>query len=224
MGELTASVADEAKRKSSQRRLIQSLLWVIVVITILGGYWFPLLGFTVPVVMVAGLVGGLLKGRFVCGWLCPRGAFFDRVMTPISSRRGIPDFLRNGLFRWTMLVLLMGFMALQIAQNPGDVYHWGRVFWRICVLTTAIGVVLALVLHPRSWCSFCPMGTLQRAAGGEKSPRYLEEGCKGCRACERACPMNLSIIGDKQPGRLHLPDCLKCPECQVACPQQALHF
>ncbi len=223
MGQGIAALGD-ARRRSAKRRVIQSFLWLVVATTIIGGYWFPLLGFTVPLVMVAGMAGGFVKGRYVCGWLCPRGAFFDRVIKPVSCTKPIPAFLRGAAFRWSVFGALMGLMVLQIMQHPADVYHWGRVFWRICVITTGLGVLLAVLIHPRSWCAFCPMGTFQQAVGGGKTPLYLEDGCKGCRACERACPMDLRIIGDKQPGPLALPDCLKCPECQAACPQQVLHF
>jgi polyferredoxin len=118
----------------------------------------------------------------------------------------------------------MGLMTWQISQNPGDVYHWGRVFVRICIITTAIGVLLALVVNPRTWCSFCPMGTRQSAVGGSRAQLKVDDGCVECRACERACPMNLAIVGQATGGRLDLPDCLKCAECQVACPKRLLHF
>jgi NAD-dependent dihydropyrimidine dehydrogenase PreA subunit len=69
------------------------------------------------------------------------------------------------------------------------------------------------------------MGTMQGAIGDQRSYLQLDEGCKGCRTCERACPMNLRIIPEKrEPGPLALADCLKCPECQTACPKGMLHF
>jgi len=218
------AVACAVERQSPARRTLQSFLWLVVAITIVGGFWSPLLGFTVPMVMVAGLVGGAFRGRYVCGWLCPRGAFFDRVMTPLSPSRRIPEWLRSPALRWPVFGALMGFMLFQIMQDPGNLYHWGTVFWRICLITTALGVALAVTVHPRSWCSFCPMGTMQEAVGGRKAPLHLAEGCKGCRSCERACPMNLSIIEDRRPGPLSVRDCLKCPECQVACPQKLLRL
>jgi hypothetical protein len=56
-------------------------------------------------------------------------------------------------------------MVFRVSQNPGDWRHWGKTFWMMCVITTAIGVVLGILLHPRTWCAFCPMGTLQGALG-----------------------------------------------------------
>jgi len=213
------------QRLTARRRSIQRAIWAIVVVVIIGGLWYPLLGFVVPVVMLTGIIGGFFKGRYVCGWLCPRGAFLDRIIRPLSRVRPIPDWLRRPAFRWTIFALLMGFMVWQISLNPGDVYHWGRVFVRICIITTGIGVVLAVILHPRTWCSFCPMGTMQSAVGGSRAPLKMEDGCVECRACEQACPMNLTLIGRRRDDTtLPLPDCLKCGECVVTCPKRVLHF
>jgi len=210
--------------RSALRRKLQLTLWAIVVVTIVGGQWYPLLGFTVPVVMMTGIIGGFFKGRYVCGWLCPRGAFFDRIVKFVSPAREIPSWLANRAFRWVVFALLITFMVWQISLNPGDVYHWGRVFVRICMITTGIGVGLALFVHPRTWCAFCPIGTLQSAVGGKKSPLYMKEGCGECRTCEGACPMNLKIVGEPKAGPLDIPDCLKCPECRLACRKNLLHF
>jgi ferredoxin-type protein NapH len=216
---------DGYRRQVELRRTIQLAIWILVVIVIVGGLWYPLLGFLVPVVMLTGIIGGFFKGRYVCGWLCPRGAFLDRLFRPLSPARPIPGWLRHSTFRWVVFALLMGFMVWQISQNPGDVYHWGRVFVRICIITTAIGVVLALIVHPRTWCSFCPMGTMQSAVGGSRAPLRMDEGCIECRACERACPMNLVIVGQRrEDGTVDARDCLKCGECVVTCPKQVLRL
>ena len=51
------------QRQVALRRRLQRALWVIVVITIVGGLFYPPLGFVVPVVMLTGIIGGLFKGR-----------------------------------------------------------------------------------------------------------------------------------------------------------------
>ena len=218
-----ASVSQQAKDVVRRRKAIQwGLLW-IVLITLGLGWWFPWLGFSVPLVMLAGIVGSLFNGRYVCGNLCPRGSFYDRIMAPLSKRRPIPQWFRSPTLRWTLFALLMGLMLFRIMQNPLDPMHWGRVFWVMCVVTTAIGLPLALLIHPRSWCSFCPIGTAQSAIGGRRNQLRIDRHlCRSCALCESACPMGLSIVKHKDTGTVSEPDCLRCSECIAVCPVDAL--
>jgi polyferredoxin len=32
----------------------------------------------------------------------------------------------------------------------------------MCAVTTLVAVILGLLVHQRTWCSFCPMGTVQK--------------------------------------------------------------
>jgi hypothetical protein len=42
-----------------------------------------------------GIIGGIFRGRYVCGNLCPRGGFFDRLISPVSPKLPIPAGFRN---------------------------------------------------------------------------------------------------------------------------------
>ncbi|MEE8594056.1 MAG: 4Fe-4S binding protein [Candidatus Bipolaricaulota bacterium] len=205
------------------RKAVQWGVLVIVLITLGLGWRFHWLGFSVPFVMLVGVIGSLFNGRYVCGNLCPRGSFYDRVMAPFSPKRPIPQWIRSKTIRWTLFVLLMGLMAVRILQNPLDPMHWGRVFWMMCLVTTAVGVPLALLIHPRTWCSFCPIGTVQSAIGGRKNPLHIDgDLCQSCALCERSCPMGLSIVEHKDTGIVSETDCLRCSECAAVCPVNAL--
>ncbi|UCF09515.1 MAG: 4Fe-4S binding protein [Candidatus Bipolaricaulota bacterium] len=214
-----------ARRRVAQRRAVQWLLLGIVVVTIGVGWRIPWFGFSVPLVMLVGIIGSFFRGRFVCGNLCPRGAFYDRLVAKVSRSRPVPRWLRSLAFRWGLVVVLMGFMIYRIALNPADPLHWGRVFWLMCVVTTAIGLPLGVLIHPRSWCSFCPIGTIQRAVGGRKNPLRIEaERCRACALCEQHCPMGLTIVEHRHRGTLPHADCLRCSECVAACPAGALRW
>ncbi|WP_305044651.1 4Fe-4S binding protein [Geoalkalibacter sp.] len=217
-------LAQEKYQLVSQRRALQWFLLPVMLVTIALGWKYPLLGFTVAAAMATGMIGGVLRGRYVCGNLCPRGAFFDRMVAPFAPRRKLPAWMRGLPFRLAVLAGLMGFMIWRIAQNPGDLNHWGLVFWSMCALTTAVGLGLAFTLHPRAWCAICPMGTLQNLLGGHKQPLRIAASCRSCGKCEAACPMSLSIMPDKKAGALKDRDCLKCPECIAACPVNALSW
>ncbi|WP_429884354.1 4Fe-4S binding protein [Geoalkalibacter halelectricus] len=222
---MSTQIAIEQKYQMvAQRRSLQWVLLPIMLITIALGWKYPLLGFSVAAAMATGMIGGVLRGRYVCGNLCPRGAFFDRMVAPFAPRGKVPAFMRGMPFRLTVLAGLMGFMVWRIAQNPGDLNHWGFVFWTMCALTTAVGLGLAFTLHPRAWCAICPMGTMQNLLGGHKQRLQIASSCRACGKCEGACPMNLSIAADKKLGALQDRDCLKCPECIAACPVNALQW
>jgi len=66
---------DDSKKLKARRRTVQLALWPVVVIVIAFGWHYPLLGFSVPVVMLMGAAGGVLRGRYVCGHLCPGEVF-----------------------------------------------------------------------------------------------------------------------------------------------------
>ena len=68
-----AVTACAASRRSALRKTIQSFLWLVVTVAIVGGYWIPLLGFTVPTVMITGIAGGFFGGG-MCAGSCVRAA------------------------------------------------------------------------------------------------------------------------------------------------------
>jgi len=207
----------------SRRRLIQWLLAPVVLVTIALGWRYPILGFTVPVVMLLGIVVGVFNGRYVCGNLCPRGAFFDRYWGWTARRRHIPSWMREMPLRWGLFAVLMGFMIFNISRDPGNWRHWGHVFWLMCVVTTGLGVLLVIFVHPRGWCALCPMGTMQNFLGGGRGQIRIDAArCKLCHKCERACPMDIHITTFKDQGFIADRDCLKCRECVAACTFGAL--
>ncbi len=210
-------------RTVKRRRIIQWCLAPVVVVTIALGWKYPLLGFSVPVVMLAGVIGALVNGRYVCGNLCPRGSFLDRIISPLSRKGPIPGWLRNAVLRWIIFAALMGLMVVRAMANPADLRHWGSVFWLMCTVTTTLGIVGGLAIHPRAWCALCPIGTMQGAiGGGRRQLRIDSAACVECHLCEKACPFDLAIVPHKDAGRLGDRDCLKCPQCVAACPNSAL--
>lgn len=197
-------------------------LFMLSVIAI--GWKYPLLGFAVPVAMLTGILGGFFRGRYVCGNFCPRGSFYDTIFSYFGGSRPVPGFFLSPLFRWVVMAVLMGFMTWRIAQNPGEWRHWGTVFWSMCLITTAVGIPLGMRYRSRSWCSFCPVGTMAAAIGGAKYRLEIAHDCRQCGICEKQCPMGLSIAEHRDSGALPHRDCIKCSSCVDACPRGALDW
>ena len=97
--------------------------------------------------------------------MCPRGAFLDLGMAKLSPNRPTPKVFSKTWFRWLILGLLMAILAYRMAASGGVLMTIGAIFVSICIITTVIAVILALVFRHRAWCAICPMGTLQDQIG-----------------------------------------------------------
>lgn len=205
-------------------RTYRWFLAAFMMLVIVVGWRYPLLGFSVPLAMLTGMAGGLFRGRYVCGNICPRGSFYDTFFRYVGGNRPVPPLFQSSRFRWSVMAVLMGFMVWRLSQNPGDWRHWGTVFWSMCLITTAIGIPLGLLYRSRSWCTFCPVGTTAAAVGGGRYQLQIADDCRQCSRCESQCPMGFSIAEYRSTGVLPHHDCIKCSSCVTACPREALKW
>ncbi|MDD4907436.1 MAG: 4Fe-4S binding protein [Candidatus Omnitrophica bacterium] len=140
------------------------MVWLLPLI-IIGGLFYPLLGYLVVAMIAALLMIALFKGRYWCWNLCPRGAFLDIALSKVSANRPIFKSFAKQWFRWLVVVLFMGFLAFRIVRSGGSLIAVGSVFVGMCVLTTVISIILGVTMKHRSWCAVCPMGTIQEKIG-----------------------------------------------------------
>ena len=63
-------------------------IWLLPLIVI-GGFYYPLLGYMVVAMMAFLLVLSYFKKRYWCWNICPRGAFLDIVMSKLTLNKRI---------------------------------------------------------------------------------------------------------------------------------------
>ncbi|MDF2589258.1 MAG: 4Fe-4S ferredoxin, iron-sulfur binding [Anaerocolumna sp.] len=176
--------------------------------------------------MIAPIIVSLLKGRYWCGNLCPRGSFYDNVVLKFSKKKKVPKFLKSMWFRAIMVVFMMSMFAIGISKNWGNLYGIGMVFYRIIVVTTLIGIILSLFYNHRTWCHFCPMGTIASIISRvRKSKKVLQisSSCVSCKLCEKKCPLGI-VPYDYKGNILSHPDCIQCGKCISVCPKNAIGY
>jgi ferredoxin-type protein NapH len=206
---------------------IQSYLFWILLIFLSIGIVYPVIGSVAIICMLAPVLLAPFKGRYWCGNFCPRGSFYDNVIAKISPKKPIPALFRSKGFRIFMVFFIIGVFTMQMYYAWGDLSAMGAVFVRIILITTVVGIVLGVMYHQRTWCSFCPMGTLASWFSTRKKPMPLqvEKSCVNCKLCTTACPLQLSpYIAKETIEGFTNSDCLKCSRCVDKCPKKALSF
>jgi polyferredoxin len=212
------------KEFTAKRKRLQSYTWFGLPLVVVGGWFYPKLGFLLMGCMVGALGIAAFKGRQWCDWLCPRGSFYDLFLDGISRKARVPGFFRSTATRIGMILLLFAVLGIQIYFAWPGVDGIGKAFVVVLTVTTSIGIALGIGIHPRTWCNVCPMGTIANWMSTGKKPLIIEKTCIDCTLCAKVCPMQLAPYQDKSAGAMQDNDCIKCGSCVAACPKKALSF
>lgn len=192
---------------------------------------------------------GSLLGRFVCGWLCPFGLLQDlfHKIPVFKKKKRLPGhrFLKYG--KYVVLVLLVGvgslflfggyakvpafckylcpsgtfFGALPLLGANGALREQagGLFFWKLGILLFLLALSVKVY---RPFCQYlCPLGAIYGWFNRFSLVQihWEKERCTSCKACEKACPVALSVQEISRS-----PECIRCGKCVSACPQSCLHF
>ena len=205
--------------KKNWRRLAAILLPTYFVVA----WIWPVVGWAALGCMLAPPFLAAIKGRWWCGNACPRGSFYDLFVAPFTKGRSIPAWAHTTGFRIFTLVAVMSLFTAQMAYAWGNWAAMGQVFLRMILITTLIGLTLSLFYSHRSWCSFCPMGSMSAWLGKRAMPMRVDASCVECKKCVQVCPFNLEAYRGKGKAEgFQDGDCLKCGKCMAACPKKAL--
>ena len=216
---------EEFKIYQIKRRLKQLALSLLFIFILIFGWRYPVLGYFLPLCMASGVLISLRRGRKWCDWFCPRGSFYDVWASNISPKKKIPSVFRNSYFRFGVMAVLFIATAVNLLVFWPSFNRIGLSFVTMLAVTTAIGLILALIFHQRSWCMVCPVGTVSSLTGAGKMPLKISPSCVRCRSCLKACPIQIKPYAFRSAHveRVNDADCLKCDLCVAACPKNALY-
>jgi polyferredoxin len=210
----------------AKRHLKQGISGAIFLSFLAGGWFFPLLGYFIPVCMLMGIGIAAFRGRSWCNWLCPRCSFLDAWLQKVSPGKTIPRIFRSLPLRLGVMGLLMTVLTVQIIRLWPDPWAIGGFFIILLTVTTVAAVVLGLIFQQRTWCYLCPIGTMSSWVGKSRRPLALAaDKCRECNLCSKNCPMQLAPQEIKVAGSMaNRGDCLKCGLCVASCPTTALQW
>ena len=186
------------------------------------------------VLMTIAILLALLMGPVICGWICPFGTvqelisklgrrlFGKRFNTFIPKK--IDGMLRYLRYIVLIMVVYKTASTAKLLFQDIDPYYALFNFWAGDVTLKAfalLGLVLVGSLFvERPWCKYlCPYGALLGIFNRVRpvSIRRSASTCIDCKACDRACPMNITV---STADNLRNHQCISCMKCtsEHACP------
>jgi polyferredoxin len=211
-------------KEKKYRKTIQLFMAILFPTVVIGGYFYPYIGFTVVALICFFMVLAIFRGRFYCGWFCPMGSVYERVLSIFSLKKEIPLFFGTTWFRWLVFVVMMSILAISLisaGSNPAKIADAFRAMW---IISGSIAIVIGAIYAPRLWCKICPMGSIQGVMSKNTYLLHISSNCSGCGICEKACPISSSPSGCRENGVLSSVDCLRCFNCIENCHKRALKF
>lgn len=220
---------------------LRDYAWIITLLVAIGGLWRPKLGLIVLAIMTGLLVTSLFKGRYWCGNICPHGSLFDKLLLKPSRNISFPNFLKSKFMAGGFFLFFMFNFSRKMI---GVFSNWGQydfldklglLFVNTYLMVLIVGGLLAVFISPRTWCNFCPMGTMQKAShklatklGINKATNVKlsisdTKACYNCGKCSKVCPLQLEPHKNwSSENTFDDINCIKCSTCIENCPAKIL--
>lgn len=211
-------------KEAKNRKYWQIALAPLVPLVVVGGYFWPYLGYIAVAMLAFMLSLSLFRGRYYCGWFCGMGGLFERGLSLFSRKKKMLPVFKAKWFRWLIFILMMSLLASRLILADGDSVKIGAAFVMMWTISTAMAIALGLFWKPRSWCSICPMALFQGLIAPRTYLLQVGENCRECGLCEKVCPIETNPGMMKNVGVVKSTDCMRCGNCVVNCPAKALSF
>lgn len=194
------------------------------------------------VVLIALCLFTILFGRFFCGFACAFGALGDAVHAlylaickrtkrkPFRLKEKtseILSYLKYIVLFSIILLCVLGLYGNISGWSPWDVFSMiraGNIKFSgyILGLIILIVILIGMALCERFFCKFlCPLGalfSLLPILPFFSLTRNRDNCIKGCNACQRCCPSNISL--DDKNGYSDNGNCFQCQKCIGTCPKK----
>jgi polyferredoxin len=185
------------------------------------------------ILLIGVLLVAVLFRRSFCGLICPMGTIqelFARLGHRIMGRRlEMPSVIDRPLryFKYVVLAvtILFTIKTAELVIRPYDpwvAYHHltsGELFTEFFVGFIILMVtIIGSLFYDRFFCKYaCPMGAFLGLISKLSvfKIRRNEATCTSCKACDKACPVNIKVSEQKV---INSPECIDCSQCVNVCP------
>ncbi|MGE5663366.1 MAG: 4Fe-4S binding protein [Deltaproteobacteria bacterium] len=192
-------------------------------------------------ILVAAIVSSLLARKVFCSWVCPVGGlsrFLEwagrktlwrrrkkETVVPRWADLGLASlkYLLLAFFAWAIIVR-MDLAAIEAFVHTTYNYAADAKMLLFFTDISRTAAVTLLVLAGLSvaiknfWCRYlCPYGALLGLVSWMSPQRVVreKETCIDCKACTRACPVEIRVHAKPS---VWTPECTGCMSCVAACP------
>ena len=128
-----------------------------------------MIDFLLPLLLA--IFGG---NKFFCNHLCGRGQLFSKLGTDLKCSRckPTPRWMSSKWFRYAFLLFFLTMFGNMVFQTylvaagatAGMVTDWVAQFsfgfYSLMLTSLLLGLIVMVLYKPRTWCAFCPMGTM----------------------------------------------------------------
>lgn len=205
----------------------------------LGGIRFVLRFFWVYSGFIA--IGTVLFGRRLqCSSLCLFNGFAAEIFDPAiplfgkkQKPLGKKSLRMVTSIRMFYLVLALSFTLfwmlipyLEVLQSTISIVRGLELIWYLGA-NLILAMAFWVALSGRFYCHLCPLGAVLSVLSklGGMRIRTDVSSCIGCGACDRACPLSISIQEKASKAlAVHSSRCVGCGHCVDACPKQTLRY